>query len=290
MMADRNFNARRLDDATHALAGKTLEVGALELVEINGEPRVVDTVLGKALGYERPRKIRELIERYREQLEQLGPLPQRGAMVDIGSGAIRAVTEYLLNREQINYLITCCGLPDARNYCVLIAKVFTAWQDGRLVSADAQTTIELQDASEQAADAAPGLSGLYEQLSLCAKKTDLFPLIQAIDKLTGRKDPSDNTKRLLVDVVARFFDGRCPCCSEAKILDSQGRKLSNAAFDHATDCPSKNAPDQMWLICAPCNAALQLRRLRRRDVREEWEYFQKRRAQLVRQFELPLPE
>ncbi len=46
-----------------------------------------------------------------------------------GAGA-REVTEYLLNLGQINYLITRCGLPAADEWCIQIARVFTARETG----------------------------------------------------------------------------------------------------------------------------------------------------------------
>lgn len=39
---------------------------------INTEPRILDLRVAEALGFDRPRKIRELIERHRETLERFG--------------------------------------------------------------------------------------------------------------------------------------------------------------------------------------------------------------------------
>jgi hypothetical protein len=73
------------------------------------EPRVVDTALGAALGYERPRAIRQLIERFPSQLRELGVLPQRVANTPDPEGRGRPSYESLLNLNQINYLITRCA-------------------------------------------------------------------------------------------------------------------------------------------------------------------------------------
>jgi hypothetical protein len=90
----------------------------------------VDTVLGAALGYERPRKIRELIERLDAHLCELGGLRHRVANPDSLVGG-RPTEEYLLNREQINFLLTRCGLPRADEHCVQIARVFSAMPNTR---------------------------------------------------------------------------------------------------------------------------------------------------------------
>jgi hypothetical protein len=279
----------RRRSAARALENRTLKIDLLKVVDCDGEPRVVDTVLGAALGYDRPRDLRKLIERHREKLEKIALARHRGAPIKSGKGRIEQVTEYLLTREQINYLITRCGLPNADHYCLLIAKVFTAWQEGRLVSTDAKTTIELQDAAEKAATAAPALSALAAM-----EKRINFRIAEAEkrirDELSAfckRRSPSSETKRQLVDTVALHFDGKCPCCRETRILQ-QGQKLPAGVFDHWTDNANKNDPDKMWLICADCNTAFQYRmdhprKRSRDDYEEEWKLFQKYRRRVAKQ-------
>ncbi len=46
----------------------------------------------------------------------IGRLPSRRATSHVGSGS-RAVDEYLLSQEQVNYLITRCGLPAVASPC-----------------------------------------------------------------------------------------------------------------------------------------------------------------------------
>lgn len=101
----------------------------LAVVEWEGEARVVDTVLGAALGYERPRKLHELIARKLRLFGQVGSLPQRGANLYTPQGG-RPGREYLLNREQVNLAILLCGLPNVDAAKAHIAKVFTAWEEG----------------------------------------------------------------------------------------------------------------------------------------------------------------
>jgi hypothetical protein len=88
-----NAVARRLIAAIQAMN--------LHVIDGDTDPRVLDLQLAEALKFARPRAIRQLIERYREELERYGPLHFRRAMVEIGSGALREVFEYWLNEHQV---------------------------------------------------------------------------------------------------------------------------------------------------------------------------------------------
>src|SRR5215831_4769373 len=66
--------ARRLIAAIQAMN--------LHVIDGDTDPRVLDLQLAEALKFARPRAIRQLIERYREELERYGPLHFRSAMVD----------------------------------------------------------------------------------------------------------------------------------------------------------------------------------------------------------------
>ncbi len=52
--------------------------------EFDNEPRIRDILIGERLGYERPRKIRELIEVNLAELEGYGLAPRRGALITTG--------------------------------------------------------------------------------------------------------------------------------------------------------------------------------------------------------------
>ncbi len=75
-----------------------LTVNDLQVIE--DEPRIKDIVLGEHLEFLRAAKIREIIERNIPELEEFGPFPHRGEMVEIGSGAKRSVKTYYLNEAQ----------------------------------------------------------------------------------------------------------------------------------------------------------------------------------------------
>ncbi|MER2252927.1 hypothetical protein ABS772_23705 [Methylorubrum podarium] len=73
--------------------------------EAEGEPRILDTDLARALGMSQERDIRSnSIKPNLEELQRLGPLRTTNAMVNAGSGAQRSVETYYLNENQAAYV------------------------------------------------------------------------------------------------------------------------------------------------------------------------------------------
>lgn len=95
---------------------------ALVVSEIEGEPRVLDTALAEQLGFERPRAIRQLIERNEEELQAYGPLATRH-----GESRGQDFTSYYLNREQALLICILSKTPKAKEVRAEVIRVFTAW-------------------------------------------------------------------------------------------------------------------------------------------------------------------
>jgi hypothetical protein len=264
----------------------------LAVVEWEGEARVVDTVLGAALGYERAERVRELITRNRRLFEEAGKLPRySGVSAAPKRGPMGC--SYLLNREQVNLAILLCGLPNVDAVKAHIAKVFTAWEDGRLTARELQTAVDLQESREAAAVAAPDITAITDgfdvmKVEIPAKVRDLFApdiarLLEVVQSIyasinatnnVNRRELSEPTRREHIATVERFFEGRCPCCKSVDIVRN-GQKLSSAAFDHKTGNRAKAGPHETWLVCSPCNAAF-----------ERPEYDQRKRDVLFAAFQL----
>jgi len=106
-----------------------------DLVTTDAEPRVLDLRLSEALGFERPRKIRDLITRNMAEIEAHGPAPHRGALVERPQGGTVEVTEYWLNEPQA--LLVCMFARTARAAEVRknLIEVFMAWRRGQLPDA-----------------------------------------------------------------------------------------------------------------------------------------------------------
>lgn len=111
---------------------RTLSVSDLEKHPKDTEPRICVRRLGERLGFERPRKIRDLVERNLDELKTYGPTPHRGAMVEIGSGAVREVQEYWLNEEQAILICMFARTSEAAAVRREIIQVFMAWRRGSL--------------------------------------------------------------------------------------------------------------------------------------------------------------
>lgn len=113
---------------------------ALTVAEFEGEPRVLDTDLAKALGMANPYKVRAIISGHRESLEAFGPILSRGEKTPGKAG--RPGTNHYLNEEQALYVTMHCRTERAEAVKVQLVKVFTAWRRRQLVPAQQAQAID----------------------------------------------------------------------------------------------------------------------------------------------------
>lgn len=99
------------------------------------------------------------------------------------------------------------------------------------------------------------------------KVDELGIRVASIEK---RRDLSSLTKREHLLTVAHYYQGRCPCCSEQRVLDSDGDKLPTANWEH-WHAPSKNRPHETWLTCRGCNI----------NLRDDFEFKRRHEADFV---------
>jgi hypothetical protein len=71
-----------------------------------------------------------------------------------------------------------------------------------------------------------------------------------------RRELSESTKALHLRVTLERRNGYCPACQQQRVCDAEG-KLPNAQYDHFYG-RNRNAPDETWLVCAPCNRELEI--------------------------------
>jgi hypothetical protein len=102
----------------------------LALTPINGEPRVHDLILAERLGFDRPRKVREIIQRNLDKLLKFGHCPTVGRCIEIGNGAKREVEEYYLNQKQAIFICMKSETDKAFDVQVEIVHVFDAYLNG----------------------------------------------------------------------------------------------------------------------------------------------------------------
>lgn len=124
--------------------------GALSLVdlnsEVNHEPRILDVRVGERLGFDRPRDIRQLIDRNREELEAYGPLAARHR-----KSRGQEFTEYWLNEGQTLLLCMFSRTPAAAAVRREVIEVFMAYRRGLLAPASI-TAIEDQEPPQRLCD------------------------------------------------------------------------------------------------------------------------------------------
>lgn len=102
-----------------------MEIG---LTAIDGEPRARDLDIADRLGFARPRKVRELIERNMGELLRFGTCPAVGRVVRGNE-----VKEYWLNEEQALLVASISDAERAPEVRHMLIKVFVAWRRGHLL-------------------------------------------------------------------------------------------------------------------------------------------------------------
>ncbi|RIV82986.1 DUF3486 family protein [Aurantiacibacter xanthus] len=105
---------------------------AADIRELEGDACIEDVRLGERLGMAQPLDIRRSVKRNFEELAGYGPLRTRCEMVELGSGAKREVTVYLLNEEQALLLAMLSRSPLAQALRREIITVFMAYRRGQL--------------------------------------------------------------------------------------------------------------------------------------------------------------
>lgn len=100
---------------------------------IDGEPRVLDILVAERLGFERPRKIRELIERNLEEIEVYGVCPTVGKTSGPRGG--RPTKEYWLNEEQALLVSVLARTPKAAEVRRALIQSFMTYRHQPVISA-----------------------------------------------------------------------------------------------------------------------------------------------------------
>ena len=97
---------------------------------INHEPRVLDLLVAERLGFDSKYKIRELIDRNREELESYGAVSARTAETSERGG--RPSTEYWLNEAQALLICTFSRTAKATAVRKALIEVYQAYRSGTL--------------------------------------------------------------------------------------------------------------------------------------------------------------
>ena len=93
----------------------------ITITTIDNEPRVLDTDLGEALGFDRPRAIRHLIDRNLEELEGYGSLATQR-----GESRGQTFTAYYLNEQQATLVCMFARTERSAEVRRQVIRMFTA--------------------------------------------------------------------------------------------------------------------------------------------------------------------
>lgn len=104
------------------------------IADVNGEPRVKDVDIAERLGFDRPHKIREIIERNRPEFESLGALVEGPASTH-GATRPAAGCVFWLSEEQALLVAVLSRAPAAPAVRSMLIKVFVAWRRGAMLGA-----------------------------------------------------------------------------------------------------------------------------------------------------------
>jgi predicted transcriptional regulator len=128
---------------TTSLRTSSGAIAPVELQTFDDGPRALDLDIAKRLAFRRPRKIRELIERNRVELERFGSIaPRRGAYRG------KAFDEFWLNEEQSLLIAALSETERAAEVRHMLIKVFVAWRRGELKPIKVQPTAMIAVARE----------------------------------------------------------------------------------------------------------------------------------------------
>lgn len=130
---------------------------------VDAEPRILDVLLGERLGFERPRVIRELIERNAAEVDGYGGLPQITA--NPGTQGGRPSKAYYLNEPQSLLICMFSNTAKAAEVRRELITVFMEYRNGKPVPAAdplarVADMLDIHDKSEKLASVSVMLAGL----------------------------------------------------------------------------------------------------------------------------------
>lgn len=240
---------------------------------VEGEPRVHDLMLGERLQFERPRAIRELIERNKSALERHGTICRTVRQLNKPGPN---PTEYWLNEAQALVICTKSDTAIAEEVTSEIIKVFIAWRHGELVPVSSQVVTlaaigELFD--EKLAPMKMEVSRLDDKMTLIYRR---------VDDIVPRREFTTEAKRQFRCVVSQKYNNECPCCRQLKIENSEGE------FDHYLG-RELSGPEHGWLTCKKCNSRMATDALFKAGRRAAFDVFQELRRNMFGNGSLPKP-
>jgi KilA-N domain len=98
-------------------------------------------------------------------------------------------------------------------------------------------------------------------------------IYRRVDDIVPRREFSTDAKRQFRCVVAKKYNGECPCCRQSKIENDDGQ------YDHYLGRELRD-PEHGWLTCEKCNLKMAHDALFKASRRPAFEVFQELRRQI----------
>lgn len=150
--------------------------GKIDPITVDGELRIRDLDLAMRLGFDRPRKIRDLIKRYMPDLERMGPCPTVGRVINGGEA-----TEFYLNRKQAIFITAKSETDEATDITIEIIERFDAYERGAVMD-------PMKALNDPAAMRGLLLTYTEKVLALEATNAVLAPKADALDRISTVSD------------------------------------------------------------------------------------------------------
>lgn len=247
--------------------------------------------LARVMQMSSPHKLAQRIERHVEWLNRISRV---ATVATRPEGGGHEWTRYWLDQPQCIYMLAKSDMPIANDITVRVVKVFHRVTQGDLSTGSRMEVRTLEVAAreimrpileEQRQFHSEVLIRLDRSDSrACAIETKTDILIGEVSTMRGRVAAIESSKRrepraadvaLMAGVIATEYQGRCPCCEVAVILDPAGARTEAWTIDH-TNGAGDNRLAHLWPVCRPCNQRLWSQIGFRSEVRSEFAVFQKR--------------
>lgn len=220
-------------------------------------------------------------------------LVQDGTRAFVGYivGHLNASQDGIIQTERGRYGGTWAHWQVGMAYAQYLSPQFHAWcnsvvrshMEGRL--APVAGYVAQADFNQFAGQVVSAITSMQEHFDAYQTETrSRFDLLgeQLAQTTRPRKEINAKVKGIIANATAHL-GGYCPCCSRVKIVDENGRKITDAEYDHFYSNQHPDA-DKVWLICKPCHDGLTYNRVNRFEVEAHFRSFQMRRQNLGKQY------
>ncbi len=121
--------------------------------------------------------------------------------------------------------------------------------------------------------------------AVLVRATDFSRVLERLDRMSQdlteikdslplkRRKLSRATRRAHISCILTWYEGKCPCCRETRIIDENGKPFPVCNDEHFVN-RHENALDKTWLVCQDCNQRKSTGKLVHTDVEALFKAYQ----------------